>query len=173
MNPKRTLVFVAAIACISFFAYRDAKNTPVNRRYVALSTAVEYAKRPVNIAFVNAAGNGDFNTVKRLLEQGVSPDSIDGSSECGEGEALEAAAANGNIAVVKLLLEHGADINAPDRMGGTVLVSAVAQKDVVKLLLSKGADVDVFCDGATVLQWAKIKGDKEVVKLLKQAGARD
>ncbi len=43
----------------------------------------------------------------------------------------------------------------------------------VKKLIAKGADVNVVDEyGATALYWASYKGHSEIVKMLKEAGAK-
>ena len=55
----------------------------------------------------SASDRGDFETVKRLLEQGVDVDQKDENQECG----LFRAAKRGHLQVARLLLQNGANVN--------------------------------------------------------------
>jgi ankyrin repeat protein len=77
---------------------------------------------------------------------------------------------------LRLLLERGADVNARDKVGRTPLHDALqfgAVLEVVRLLLEHGADVEAKDnDGETALQLAAGRGHDEVVKLLREHGAK-
>jgi hypothetical protein len=103
----------------------------------------------------------------------------------GSGETLEdpdetplmKAAANGNQNAIEELLSSGANINVQDQGGQTALMyvcrSAKPSAAVVKLLLASGADVNVRShSGYTALLWAQTKNDREIIRLLKNAGAK-
>jgi len=83
--------------------------------------------------------------------------------------------------VVKLLLESKANVNyASDKTGGvTPLMMALAKGDaeVVKLLLEAKADVNVKVNigskDYTPLSFAQQVGHNEIVKLLKEYGAKE
>lgn len=92
------------------------------------------------------------------------------------GTVLYQACMNGHPDVVKYLLEKGAvsDINiADDFAKWTPLIAAVNVDniEIVKLLLENGADVNHRDKiNSTALKYAKIRGNKDIVKLLKQYG---
>jgi ankyrin repeat protein len=79
--------------------------------------------------------------------------------------------------VVKLLLDRGAKVNAREKEFGWTALFLVARdgySDIVGLLLSRGADVNIKGkDGYTALRWAREQGHKEIVKMLRQAGAKE
>ena len=88
----------------------------------------------------------------------------------------------------RLLLHKGAAINARDIVGSTALHYALrwylsdladrapSGKDaqMVRLLLAQGANPNVKArDGYTPLKLAKEKGDKQILQMLQQAGAKE
>jgi len=87
------------------------------------------------------------------------------------------AAKSGDMEKVQALLAEGAEVNAKgSERGVTALMLAVARvhTDTVKVLLAKGADVNAkLTDGTTALILAEKKGQKELVRILKEAGAKE
>jgi ankyrin repeat protein/TolB-like protein/Tfp pilus assembly protein PilF len=142
-----------------------------------------------------AAWYGYPDTVKLLLAQGAEVEAKDRSGVT----ALGAAAFRGQTDIVKLLLAQGADIDEKEKTGRTALMGAAenGHTDTVKLLLEKGADVNMRSNwrmimnrlvvlgpeeadvglrdvlGWTALTYAEHEGHREVVKLLKEAGAKE
>lgn len=84
------------------------------------------------IALVDAAGKGDNETLKVLVEKGTPVNGLDE----GGNSALAAAAYAGKTDTVKLLLEKGANPNIKKADGETPLSLATAQKhaEIVTLL---------------------------------------
>ena len=81
-------------------------------------------------------------------------------------------------AVVKTLLDAGARINERDIRDMTPLMFAVSSEEqnpaVVKLLLGAGAEVNAKSKaGETALDWAGKFGSKDVIAVLKAAGATE
>jgi|GEM_PF-2398261 ankyrin repeat protein len=96
---------------------------------------------------------------------------------------LYSAVSNGDIDLVKFLIDRGADVNAPDDYDNTTLLMRIAQPntgisgllkpELVKLFLSNGADVNARNkNGETALSIANKSSTSEIVKLLKQHGAK-
>jgi len=125
-----------------------------------------------------ASKAGLLELVKTLLANGVNVNAIDNTGEtallyavmpCGVGMC------NDKIGVVKVLLAAGANVNVVSQGGQFPLFYAAytGNTEVVRLLLAAGADVNIKFDGETVLQRAKDEEYTEIVKLLKQAGAKE
>jgi len=93
--------------------------------------------------------------------------------------ALMRAAAEEDLPALKRLLSSAttADVNALDQNGQTALIYAcqnpTPKPDVVKALLAAGAEVNVRSrSGYTALAWARVRNNREISRLLQQAGAR-
>jgi len=98
---------------------------------------------------------------------------------------------DGNQEIVRLMIDRGTDVNARAVYGATPLFFAVINEkvDIARLLLQRGADVharlDEDADEAKISKWEKNlapgdnllvlamkKGNKEIVDLLRSAGAK-
>lgn len=118
-----------------------------------------------------AAGEGHYDVVRLLLENGADPNFY-----CGElGHALGAAAERGDERVIRLLLDYGADANAEARLGQSALQVAALYRHyrAVKILLDNGADADARGGNlGTALQTAPMDpGDEQIALLLVDSGA--
>ncbi len=116
-------------------------------------------------ALLVAAGRGDTETVKLLLDAGVKADvrASDGAT------ALIRAARAGHTEIVMLLLDARAAINAVDREGTTALMGAAAagHTDVVKALIGAGADKSLRSqEGATAYMLSQHYGHMAIAQLL-------
>ena len=75
---------------------------------------------------------------------------------------------------VRLLLDHGADIHARQKDGWTALMFACNRPKNIQVLLQHGADPNVRDKhNDSVLKMARLDGEDETVRLLKQAGAKE
>ena len=73
-----------------------------------------------NIAIIDAAGRGDINKVKELINSGAN---INQQDRIGENALIEAAE-GGHIEVVKLLIENKVNLNLKSKWGRTALMRA-------------------------------------------------
>ena len=121
-------------------------------------------------AIINAAINGDADTVLSLLAAGME---INATDEYGWTSLLHAVK-HSNVAVIKLLLDKGANVNAQSKRGITALHLAAAkgQTDIVRSLLAHGAiaEISSASQDTPLLRAADI-GNEEIVKLLLLHGA--
>lgn len=116
-------------------------------------------------SLVVAAGNGEVNAVRLLLDSGIDPNSQDADG----ATALIRAAEAGQLAVIQLLLERGAEPDRPGRELWTPLMSAAYynKPDVVSALLAKGADPALKdASGWSALMKAVQLGNVESIKLI-------
>jgi ankyrin repeat protein len=122
-----------------------------------------------NEELVAAAGAGEFDTVKTLLQQGVSPNS---RSEYQDTSALTAAVRGSHTVIVRLLIQTGADVNYQNEFNRSTALMFVKNPRIAALLIHAGAEVNVFDNwGMSPLNWAATDAGIEVTQVLLEAGA--
>lgn len=96
-------------------------------------------KFSAEVALLEATSRADANEVKRLLEEGATPNSHneDGLTP------LHQCAIDDNEAILRLLLQYGADVNAQDTEQWTPLHAAAccAHINIVRQLIANGANL--------------------------------
>ena len=94
-------------------------------------------------ALSSAAGDGDVEKVKTLLDQGADVNLWE------PGTALMAASLEGHVEVVKLLIDRGAKVNLGNKAGFCPLSNAARKghEDVASILIAHGADIDLAIEG--------------------------
>ncbi len=137
-----------------------------------------------------AVEQGDAKSVNALLDQGMD---VNEKGACGWGVGetpLFCAVGKGDLSMAKLLIERGADLNAKLASGmslsQTPLIFAVQHGNfqMVQLLLDRGAQFPservllcdrggLFDERCTLVQYAQLKGDTKIVRLLEQAENRE
>ncbi|XP_027056761.1 ankyrin repeat and SAM domain-containing protein 6-like isoform X1 [Pocillopora damicornis] len=121
----------------------------------------------VKPSIIEAARNGNFASVRDLLEEGE----VDVNATDDDGATpLMYAAMGGHFPSVQLLIQNGADIDKQDKASGwTALMQATyyGHKAVAKLLIDAGANVNIQeKNGCTAFDMATVIGDTEILRLL-------
>ena len=124
---------------------------------------------------IQAVKDGDYKTVKTLLEQDVHVNMRDDNPDAEGRTPLHWAASMGNVKIAKLLLKYGASINAREKDQKNtplLLASRLGKTNIVKLLLKHGASLDERTYwGETPLILAAYWGKKDTVEFLLQKGS--
>lgn len=130
----------------------------------------DYEESPLSEAFIESAGKGRIDVVRRMLDDGLDVNLV----RHGDGTALIAASKRGRMEMVQFLLDHNADVNLESVGDGNPLIAAAGHGHVaiVELLLDRGARIDeiVFGDENPLIQ-ASMNGEDAVVALLIRRGA--
>jgi ankyrin repeat protein len=162
------------------YRFRGWRDVPQDWPVTPAQVLAHLRARGADVDICTAAGIGDLDRVRELLDQ--DPSLANRVSEYvtyyqGSGAPLKNAAARGHLEIVKLLLERGADPNLPEEgiaPHGHALYSAVANKhhDVAKLLLEHGAYPNPAVESsADALSRAISNGDEPMIDLLCAYGA--
>ncbi len=121
--------------------------------------------------YFQAALNGDFNTLKKAIDNGMD---VNATGQTGN-TALMLAAYNGHKQIVDFLLQKGANVNKQDANQRTALLYAASgdNPETVQALIDAGAEIDHTDkkEGFSPLMFAAAEGQTEVVKTLLEAGA--
>ena len=117
----------------------------------------------------DAAKDGDVDSVKKFLDQGV-----DINSQAGRwgNTPLHEAAFWGNVQVVRLLISEEANVDAKDYYGCTPLHDAVdyGNLEILELFLGKNTNVNAINEeGQTPLDLVSLK---ETANLLRKHGGK-
>lgn len=127
-------------------------------------------------AFLIAARNGHAELVRAALAAGADVKSLNryGST------ALMGPAYRGHVEVVRVLLDTDIDLAHVNHLGWTALLEAIVlgtdgprHREIVRLLVERGSNVNQpDREGVRPLAHAQRRGQAEVVRLLRAAGAR-
>jgi ankyrin repeat protein len=131
--------------------------------------------RDVTDYVIQAAKNGDLDTLRTLLPKGMPADSPESLGSA----AVYAAVSENRFETAKWLLENGADLKRPDPKSITPLRYAIrlGNREMVSLLIKHGADPNHMPEKTTSggddtpLIEAIEKGDPRMVTTLLEAGA--
>lgn len=189
------LLLLSALSCAQPDPWSDALMSPSSDKRAKLEAVLAKDPGAVNgfiglsaanrehnktTALHGAAGFGDMETARWLLDHGALVDPKDR-----EGETpLHDAALNGHALLCDLLLSRGAKVDERTESGATALILASinAHADTVRVLLARGADANAVTRwGVTALGEAKRavnptkpkQAYEMTVALLEQYGAKE
>ena len=133
------------------------------------------AKTQFGSALISASSMGHSEIVNILIDNGA-------DVNIRNNKGLSSLMLARDTKTVRTLINRGADVNAKDNEGFTALIyaSGLGYAEIVKILIANGADVTAktistnpYFNGITALKQAKRANQKAVVKILKQAGAKE
>jgi len=136
-----------------------------------LDAGVELDFEPSPIA--EAALANDLTILKALLEVGADPNF---KQEEVNQSPLTFAVEEENLEAAKLLVQYGADVNPKTSLCFTPFYEAICSSspEMARFLLESGVDPNTTDeDGYTLLEAAKDFDETEIIRLLKEAGAKD
>lgn len=116
-----------------------------------------------------AAGKGELELVKAMLDSGADPNMTDRKGLT----PLMYAARKDKPEIIKLLLARGADIDAKDKSGWSALMVAIKKDhpEMARLLLNNGANPHIIDPtGWNALNLAAVQGYHEVARALLDYG---
>jgi ankyrin repeat protein len=148
---------------------RHRNTKPGQERNTALMSAmVSLAYDPV---IVNGPDKSSQCIVRALLDAGADPNCQDNNKDTPLFLAVLA-----DPSLVPRLLEKGADVDTANRSGWTPLMMAATMgySDITAALLRRHVNINAKNDrGRTAYKIARLQRNREVAKLLKQAGAKE
>lgn len=139
--------------------------------YALLKRPARQSQAAAKTLLMQAAAQGQKDQIKELLAKGADPNA---RGENG-GTALMLAAGRGQAEAILFLLKSGADPNLKDAFGQTAIFHAVGNGHLTaaEALLANGANVNsTSLKGITPLKIAQSRNQKELVKILQKAGAK-
>lgn len=161
------LTFLVLFSACGTEKTQNPKKSDTGQKSISESSSRAVTTR----ALIRASLEGNMETVKRAVKQGMEVDSRDKAGRT----PLMMAAYNGHSEIVRFLLKKGADPNKADKQGRTPLIfaSSGSYPQTVKLLLEKGENPNVTDskEGWTALMWAAAEGNDKVVRVLLDNGA--
>lgn len=172
---------------------------PARRLFLCMVAAAylpaRAADRPIDTALRAAAERGDLAAFEALVKQGADVNARDAQQDSAfllaagadikalnryGSTALMGPAYRGHVETVRVLLATPIDIHHVNNLGWTALLEAIvlgtdsaAHREIVRMLIERGSDVNARdSSGASALQLAEQKGQAEVARMLRAAGAR-
>ncbi|MGV8124576.1 MAG: TolC family protein [Candidatus Xenobiia bacterium LiM19] len=160
---------------IGFSFVYDKPAPNVYWRYKEHGLNVDYDLKNLDDRTFLFTDDPDFEKVKNTFKN--NPSLFKTQDKTGQ-TALHYAIDRGNVKCVEFLLQNGADPNAVNYVDGTPMVRAICfgppenRLKIAELLVRYGADLNRVSHYHPPLNWAAMKNNLGIVKLLVQAGAK-
>lgn len=182
-NPSGNSNAVSGNKDDAFFNAARTGDLSVLVEHLSKGMPVSHRDLKGNTALIIAAGRGQTEVIKHLLQAGASPDEATSEGLFDSKSALSWSASQGRGAAAAMLIQAGANVLMPQPRGvfagKTPLqwASSQGRTDVVNLLLSAGAEVDFASDtgsfrGKNSLMWCSSQGRLDTVAALLQHGSK-
>ena len=124
---------------------------------------------------IGAALSGNAKVVALLLEQGADPNAVCVLERGILQTPAGVAASMGHADCLRLLMAAGANVNVqggPFDHNALLGAATTPSKETVRLLLAKADVTATDWSGDTALDWAARRGETDIVKMLRDAGAK-
>ena len=180
MSRGVSIEFDSAFYAFGFFPAIYNGNMPVVKFFVERGADIESKGQMYETPVAAAVHCGRADIVEYLIGRGAQYKHIK--------DLLVTAMKNSapKLRMAKLLIDAGIDINAVDKKNQNALIAAISpinescirkprsvDSAIIKLLIEKGIKVNAVDDlGRTALAIAEREGLKDIVKILKKAGAK-
>ncbi len=125
-------------------------------------------------ALIGASIAGDAQVVALLLDRGADPNSVCKTDTGILQTPACMAAVMGRAECLRLLMAAGADVNiqgGPFEQNALLGAATSSSKETVRLLLARADVKATDRDGRTAVDWAAFRGETDIVKMLRAAGA--
>ena len=170
MNKYKYLILLFLLASYG----NENKTKPGLKKNKPLSNkAITDEQKQLNDQLLNASHNGNFATLKELLEKGANVDAQDNE----DWTALHWATFWNYLNIVQVLLKNKADVNIQNNFGTTALMDASVKGylEIVQILVDNEANVHAKDHkGWTAFNYASTSqspNKQAIIKLLEEKGA--
>lgn len=120
--------------------------------------------------FIEAAGFGDVDAVKKLIKNGININVINKRGT----NALHFATSCNKLEIIQILVENGANLEfTHERYGTTSLIEGAkwGKDAIVRFLIESGADINAKdFEGNTAMDYARRANHSKTIQLLQDAG---
>jgi Ankyrin repeats (3 copies) len=171
LRPDKRLLFIFCMLVLSFGWAAIAREQDPSQTTAAPQQPQQPKEEAAQTELHQAAREGNLESLRVRLAQGMNPDLRDGAGRTPLLDAVKA----GQVEAVRMLLAAGARVNATSSAGRTALIEAAefGRNDAARILIDSGADLNASQRGwGSPLEAAERTGNNELAAMLRKAGAR-
>jgi len=173
--PKFLDMEISKVEIIPERSYVKPGKVLENNDHYFLISSVDYNLRlykSYSNQLFNAIETSNIDNILKLMDKVANE--LENKNKNG-WTALMMAAFKNDYEMVRILVENGADVNAKDFKGMSVLMYAIKgaikskKIDALDYLIRKGANIDDYDnEGNSLISYAEIEGDNEILNYLKK-----